>query len=66
MPLEVRADVLWLPPYALRSYQNRTFVTLQTPEGPRNVNVQTGLTTDDRVEITSGLEEGDVVILPLP
>jgi HlyD family secretion protein len=66
MPLKVRVDVVWLPPYVLRTYQSRVFVTLQTPEGPRNVNVQTGLTTDDRIEITSGLAEGDVVILPLP
>jgi len=62
MPLEVRQNVLWLPPAAIRTFQNRTFVVLQTPDGPRSVDVQIGLQTDDRVEIISGVNEGDVVI----
>jgi multidrug efflux pump subunit AcrA (membrane-fusion protein) len=62
MPLEVRQNVLWLPPAAVRTFQNRTFVVLQTPDGPRSVDVQIGLQTDDRVEIVSGVNEGDVVI----
>lgn len=62
MPLEVRSNVLWLPPAAVRTFQNRTFVVLQTPDGPRSVDVQVGLQTDDRVEIQSGVNEGDVVI----
>ncbi len=62
MPLKVSKDVLWLPPAAIRTFQNRTFVVLQTPDGPRSVTVELGLQTDDRVEIKSGLNEGDVVI----
>lgn len=62
MPLEVRQNVLWLPPAAVRTFQNRTFVVLQTPDGPRSVDVQIGLQTDERVEIMSGVNEGDVVI----
>lgn len=61
MPLQVRQNVLWLPPAAVRTFQNRTFVVLDTPEGPRPVDVQIGLQTDDRVEITGGVNEGDVV-----
>jgi multidrug efflux pump subunit AcrA (membrane-fusion protein) len=61
MPLQVREDVLWLPPAAIRQFQNRTFVVLQTPDGPRSVDVQIGLRTDERVEIISGVNEGDVV-----
>jgi multidrug efflux pump subunit AcrA (membrane-fusion protein) len=64
MPLEVRENVLWLPPSVIRTFQNRTFVVLQTPDGPRAVDVQLGLQTDERVEITSGVSEGDVVIAP--
>ncbi|HLA43505.1 MAG TPA: HlyD family efflux transporter periplasmic adaptor subunit, partial [Aggregatilineales bacterium] len=64
MPLEVRENVLWLPPAALRTFQNRTFVVLDTPDGARSVDVQIGLQTDDRVEIISGVNEGDVVIAP--
>jgi multidrug efflux pump subunit AcrA (membrane-fusion protein) len=62
MPLEVRQNVLWLPPAAVRTFQNRTFVVLQTPDGPRSIDVQIGLQTDERVEIVSGVNEGDVVI----
>ncbi len=64
MPLNVRQNVLWLPPAAVRTFQNRTFVVLQTPDGPRSVDVEIGLRTTDRVEIKSGVREGDVVIGP--
>ncbi len=64
MPLQVAEDVLWLPPGVIRTFQNRTFVVLQTPDGERAVDVQLGLQTDDRVEIVSGVSEGDVVIAP--
>ncbi len=61
MPLQVRENVLWLPPAAIRTFQNRTFVVLETPDGPRSLDVQIGLRTDERVEIISGVNEGDVV-----
>lgn len=62
MPLDVREDVLWLPPEAIRTFQNRTFVVVQTSDGERVVDITIGLQTDDRVEIESGLEEGDIVV----
>jgi multidrug efflux pump subunit AcrA (membrane-fusion protein) len=64
MPLDTRDNVLWLPPSVIRTFQNRTFVVLDTPDGPRTVDVQLGLRTDERVEIVSGVNEGDVVIAP--
>jgi multidrug efflux pump subunit AcrA (membrane-fusion protein) len=64
MPLHVSQNVLWLPPAAVRTFQNRTFVVLQTPDGPRSVDVEVGLRTTDRVELKSGVNEGDVVIGP--
>ncbi len=64
MPLQVRTNTLWLPPAAIRTFQNRTFVVLDTPDGPRPVDIQLGLQTDDRVEILSGVNEGDVVQAP--
>jgi multidrug efflux pump subunit AcrA (membrane-fusion protein) len=64
MPLQTRVNVLWLPPVVIRTFQNRTFVVLQTPDGPRSVDVQIGLQTDERVEIVSGVNEGDVVEAP--
>lgn len=62
MPLDVRENVLWLPPAAINTFQNRTFVVLLTPEGERVRDIEIGLQTDDRVEVVSGLEEGDVVV----
>ncbi|MBX3080415.1 MAG: biotin/lipoyl-binding protein [Anaerolineae bacterium] len=64
MPLQVRENVLWLPPAAVQTFQNRTFVIIQTPDGQRVVDVVIGLRTDDRVEIKDGLNEGDVVVGP--
>lgn len=64
MPLHIREGVLWLPPNAIRTFQNRTFVVLQTPDGPRAVDVQVGLRTADRVELISGVNEGDIVEAP--
>ncbi|MBI1277988.1 MAG: HlyD family efflux transporter periplasmic adaptor subunit [Anaerolineaceae bacterium] len=64
MPLQVSKDVLWLPPTAIRTFQNRTFVVIQTADGPRSFDVVLGLQTTDRVEIKSGINEGDVAIGP--
>ena len=64
MPLQVSKDVLWLPPSAIRTFQNRTFVVVQTADGPRSFDVTLGLQTTDRVEIKSGVNEGDVAIGP--
>ncbi len=64
MPLQVEEDVLWLPPAAIRSFQNRTFVVVETPDGEQIHDVVLGLQTDDRVEIVSGVEEGMVVVGP--
>jgi len=64
MPLQVRKNVLWLPPVAIRTFQNRTYVVIQTPDGQRVADVELGLRTQDRVEIRSGVKEGDVVVGP--
>lgn len=62
MPIGLRENVLWLPTEAVRSFQNRTFVVVQAPDGERVVDITIGLRTRDRVEIISGLSEGDVVV----
>ena len=64
MPLETSVDVLYLPPEAIRTFQNRSFVIVQTPDGEQIQDVQIGLETDTRVEIVSGVQEGDVVVGP--
>lgn len=62
MVLRKSLDTLWLPPQAINEFGNRTFVVLQTPEGERVRDVVIGLETDERVEITSGVEAGDIVV----
>lgn len=62
MPLQTSQDTLWIAPEAVRQFQDRTFVILETPEGPRQVPVTIGLRTSSRVEILSGVAEGDIVL----
>lgn len=64
MPLETREDVLFLPPGYIRTFQDRQFVIILTDEGEQIRDVVVGLRTDEREEIVSGLEEGDVVLAP--
>jgi RND family efflux transporter MFP subunit len=59
-----KSDVLWLPPEAVRSAGNRTFVFVQTDSGPKQVNITIGIETRQRVEIVDGLSEGQIVIGP--
>lgn len=60
--LERKDNVLWVPPQALRIFDGRRFALLQDGEVQRRVDVQVGIETPDRVEIESGLEEGQVVV----
>lgn len=62
MTLRESLNTLWLPPQAVNEFGNRTFVVVQTPDGERVRDVEIGLQTDDRVEIESGVEEGDIVV----
>jgi RND family efflux transporter MFP subunit len=59
-----KEGVLWLPPDAIRSAGGRTFVIINSDNGPKRVDVEIGLQTRDMVEIISGLEEGQVVVGP--
>jgi HlyD family secretion protein len=59
--LQSKEDVLFLPPEAVNISSFRSTVTL-AEDGDTDVNVQIGITTADKVEIVSGLNEGDVVL----
>lgn len=64
MVLDSRENVLNLPRRAIRTVNGETFVYYLGEDGLRDVRwVETGLYGDDRVEILSGLEEGERVIL---
>ena len=62
--LASKEDILWLPPDAIRSAGGRTFVIINSDSGPKRVDIEIGLQTRDRVEIVSGLTEGQVVVGP--
>jgi multidrug efflux pump subunit AcrA (membrane-fusion protein) len=60
--LEQRDDVLYLPPEAIRVYQGRRFVVVQEADKRYRVDVKTGLTSEERVEIEEGLREGQIIV----
>ncbi len=55
---------MWLPPDAIRSAGGRTFVIVNSDNGPERVDIELGLQTRDMIEIVSGLTEGQVVVGP--
>jgi multidrug efflux pump subunit AcrA (membrane-fusion protein) len=60
--LEQKPDVLWLPPAAIRTFEGRRFVVVQESGGQRRADIKVGIEGDDRVEIISGLTEGQIVV----
>jgi multidrug efflux pump subunit AcrA (membrane-fusion protein) len=59
-----KKGVLWLPPEAVRTSAGKSFVLINSPEGPKRLDIETGLRTNQMVEILTGLEEGQVVMTP--
>ena len=62
--LQQKNDALWLPPQAIRSVGGHTFVLMEDGATQKRVDVALGLQANNRVEITAGLTEGQVVIGP--
>lgn len=54
-------DVLYLPIRFVLEKDSKKYVTVLKNGQKSQVNVQTGLETDDNIEILSGVSEGDVV-----
>jgi len=61
---ESKQNVLWLPPQAVRTFEGRNFVVVKTEGLPKRMDVKLGIKNEERVEILTGLEEGQVVIAP--
>jgi RND family efflux transporter MFP subunit len=57
-----KTGLLWLPPQAIREVGGRTFVIINGTNGPKRIDIEVGLQTVEKVEILSGLDEGQVVI----
>lgn len=60
---EKRKDVLTVPAGAIRNYDEQSVVRILDDDDLSEVSVEQGLEVDDKVEILSGLEEGDEVVL---
>jgi RND family efflux transporter MFP subunit len=56
-------NALWLPPAAIQRDGNKTFVWVRGGEGLNEQSVIIGLQDDERIEIVSGLYEGQEVFL---
>jgi multidrug efflux pump subunit AcrA (membrane-fusion protein) len=57
-----KVDALYLPPAAVRTVRDRSTVTVRTGDQDKRVDVVIGIATPDKIEIISGLKEGDVVV----
>lgn len=57
-------DVLVIPRGGLRSYFGRNYVQIQEGESRKEIDVEIGIESPTQVEILSGLEEGQLIILP--
>jgi RND family efflux transporter MFP subunit len=63
--LEERENVLSLPVEAILTRDGKNYVSVKNGDGePEEREVQTGLETDDYIEIISGVSESDEVVLP--
>ena len=60
--LEYKENTLWLPPSAIRKFEGRTFVVVQDGDLQRRTDVRLGVIGQDRIEILSGLSEGQIVV----
>lgn len=60
--LERHENVLWLPPEAIRTFGERTFVILREADQDRRVTIVTGIRSDQQVEILKGLQLADIVV----
>jgi HlyD family secretion protein len=64
--IDARDDVLQVPISAVYVDKGFQVVYAKTPGGPKTRRVEVGLSSDQAVEITSGLAEGDEVYLYKP
>ena len=58
-------NVLVVPASAVKEEKGKKYVQVMVNGKTQNVTVETGLSDDENVEITSGLNAGDQVVLPV-
>jgi hypothetical protein len=60
--LQIKPDVLIVPNGTVRTVGKRKFVEYMDGEIKRSRNVETGISTDAETEITTGVQEGMVIL----
>ncbi len=64
---ETKADILVVPNSAVKIQNNRSFVEVLAGDNasgvPRSQSVETGISNDEFIEIVSGLNEGDAIVV---
>jgi membrane fusion protein, macrolide-specific efflux system len=61
---QTKKNVLWLPPSVITTSGGKSYVTIKDDQGQRQVIVKLGLATDTKVEILSGVKQGQGVYTP--
>ncbi|MFO7917709.1 MAG: efflux RND transporter periplasmic adaptor subunit [Anaerolineae bacterium] len=64
--VEAKEGVLLVPNRALRRDEGGKYVEVLKDNVPTRVDIETGISDDERTEIVSGLEEGEEVIVTKP
>ena len=61
-----RTQVLTVPTMAIKDNKGQRFVQVlrKGKSEPEAVSIKTGMTSEDRIEVVSGLKEGDTIVLP--
>ena len=62
MVITEKDNVLFLPPSAVRDFNGRKFVVVQDGDVQERVDVELGIRGNGRLEIISGLEEGQTIV----
>lgn len=62
-PVEKRTDTLLVPYRAVETEGGQVYVTRVTVSGSEHVVVTMGLVTDTQIEILSGIQEGNIVVV---
>lgn len=61
--IEAKENVLWVPPQAITKQAGQTIVRVLVNGKPQERQVEVGLETSSQAEITSGLSEGETIVV---
>lgn len=59
-----RQNVLIVPTLAIKDNKGQRFVQVMRDGQPEQVKITTGMASEDRIEVVSGLKPGDMIVLP--